>query len=469
MYQTPREYYYRIHHIRPRFKENVESVLFFIANKLNDLERKPSQEFKELFIEELKLFPGNFSKSLKTINNWRTEISALFGFVIEENGYTYPSNRAIELSEKQDLIEFFKIFLYNFQYPGAHLKPVEVVSMVNSGIKFKPAQYILKLFKCVDEVPSGERYLSKAEVCHLVFNDLRCTRDCEAPENVWQRILRNREQDVKYDWTGDVIRYAGDILDYMEIANLLKTYNGYNFWINRNEEVAIGNFVTGDDDFKGYDSYIAKKQITINEAKEQSPNWFSYVNRDMSESNFSTDVFALVTEDEEQYSEMRDHALSLFGTKLEKGNITTKEIGDLGESIAHEHECNRIKEAGRPDLVHLIKLIPTHFSVGYDLQSIETNEQKRLIEVKSTISSKPLMFKSFHLTTNEWRSADSYKDRYYVYRLMLSKGEMKLFVLQDPVGKYKSDVLYMVPKNDGVDINFDDETAGEYEELLLNE
>lgn len=469
MYQVPNEYYFRLHHIRPRFKNDVENVLFFMANKLSQMNSMSTKEFKRIFNDEIRLFPGNSHKTEKTIRNWRTEICAIFGFVIEKDGYVTPGNRALELAEKQDLIEFFKTFLYNFQYPGSHLKPHEVVKMVTEGIKFKPAHYILGLLKDVDQIPDKERYLSKAEVCHLILNDLRCSRDCDEPKEVWKRIIYNRTNNIKYDWSGDMIRYAGDILDYMVLANLLKSYNGYEFWINQNEEIAIQNFIESNDEFKGYDPYIEQRKISLSEAKEQIIPWFTYVNRDMDGTNFSTDIIAIISQDEQQYEGMRKHALSLFDEKLQNGGISTKEIGDLGESLAHEHECNRLTLSGRDDLIHLIQLIPTQFAVGYDLQSIEINEQKRLIEVKSTISSKPLMFNSFHLTPNEWRAAESYKDRYYVYRLMLSKGQKKLFVIQDPVGKYKSDIISMIPKNNGVNINFNDSVAGEYKELLLNE
>ena len=43
----------------------------------------------------------------------------------------------------------------------------------------------------------------------------------------------------------------------------------------------------------------------------------------------------------------------------------------------------------------------------------------------------------FHLTPNEWSAAESNKDRYYVYRLMVTKGSLKLYIIQDPVGNYK--------------------------------
>ena len=145
--------------------------------------------------------------------------------------------------------------------------------------------------------------------------------------------------------------------------------------------------------------------------------------------------------------------------------FTKKDIGDIGEGIVHAHECMRIKLGGREDLIHLIKRIPTQFAVGYDISSIELDEKKRYIEVKTTISSKPLHFNKIHLTKNEWNTANSTRDRYYVYRLQLSKAEKTLFLLQDPVGLYKQDMIDMIPSN-GADITFDPKKVGKYEEVL---
>ena len=117
--------------------------------------------------------------------------------------------------------------------------------------------------------------------------------------------------------------------------------------------------------------------------------------------------------------------------------------------------------------IHLIKRIPTQFAVGYDIQSVELDERKRYIEVKTTISSKPLHFNKVHLTPNEWNTANKMRDRYFVYRLMISKTEKKLFLIQDPVGLYKRDLIDMIPK-DGADITFSTTRAevGNFEELL---
>ena len=147
---------------------------------------------------------------------------------------------------------------------------------------------------------------------------------------------------------------------------------------------------------------------------------------------------------------------------LEK--LKTKDIGDIGESIVHGHECQRLKNGGRNDLVHLVMKIPTELGVGYDISSRELDDTIRNIEVKTTISSKPIVFNKIHLTPNEWQAAKSYKERYFIYRLMISKVGLKLYILQDPVGLFKQDLIDITPR-DGMEITFR-EKAGRYEELL---
>ena len=129
------------------------------------------------------------------------------------------------------------------------------------------------------------------------------------------------------------------------------------------------------------------------------------------------------------------------------------------------HESMRIKQGGREDLIHLIKKIPTAFAVGYDIQSVELDAKKRYIEVKSTISNKSITFYNFHLTPNEWSTAETLQDAYFVYRLMISKRERKLFIIKNPVKQYKQDNLKMSPRN-GADIIFT-ERAGDWNKLLI--
>lgn len=467
-YQIPNDFYFRIHHVRPRFKNDVENVLVYIATEIDKMSAADKDVFANNLNDAIRRYPGNIVKTTKTINNWRTEISALFGFLEFDGNITKPGRRATELAKKQDLVEFFKYYLYNFQYPGAHLKVQEISKQIEAGIHFKPAQYILSVLKYAEDSTGKRQYITKAEACHCIFNDLRCSRDNEAPKKVWKRIVKNRENEVEYDEEGDVIRYAGDILDYMEIANLLVVYGGKNFYINKLENEAVLKLVNSTEWFDEYDEFINRKSATYDEIKACYDNWFKYVNRDITETDFETDILAFIANDVKEYQELKKQNYALYDQILENtDNLKTKDIGDIGESLVYSHECQRVKLGGREDLIHLIQRIPTQFAVGYDIQSVELDEHKRYIEVKTTISSKPLHFNKIHLTPNEWNTASTLKERYYVYRLMISKTEKKLFLIQDPVGLYKKDLIDMIPK-DGADITFSTNKAeiGNFEELL---
>ena len=176
-YRIPDEYFFRIHHVRPRFKGDIENVLIYMAEEISKVGERPTDEFVSAVNAAIYRYPGNAHRELKTINNWRTEISALFGFIEHTATTDKPGRRAVELAERQDLVECFKVFLYNFQYPGAHIKPKNVLEQIEVGVHFKPAQYILKLLRHANKDGGNSIGLTKFEVCHCIFNDLRVTRD----------------------------------------------------------------------------------------------------------------------------------------------------------------------------------------------------------------------------------------------------------------------------------------------------
>lgn len=466
MYQVPTDYYIRLHHVRPRFKNDIENVLLYMASEISKLPALPKKEFNQKLDNIIYHYPGNVMKQPKTINNWRTEISSLFGFIINNSGICSAGRRAIELHESGDLIESFKKFLYTFQYPGAHIKAQEVKVLIEQGVHFKPAKSILILLKTAEKIEGKRVGITKAEFCHCILNDLRCVSGQEEPMETWKRIKINRNDNVDYDMTGDIIRYAGDILDYMEIANLLTTYDNRSYYLNTLEYEMILKFINSNEWFDGYDKMIANRSATLEEINACNLGWAKYVNKDWGTTDFSTDILAFIAQDNQEYEQLRQKSVELFEDKLGTDAITsTKDIGDMGEGMVYSHECQRIKLGGRDDLIHLIQRIPTKFAVGYDIQSVELDELKRYIEVKTTISMKPLQFTKIHLTPNEWSVARTNKDRYFIYRLAISKKEKKLFIMQDPVGLYKRDLIDMIPRN-GAEITFDTKTSGHYEELL---
>lgn len=470
MYNVPEEFHYRLHHVRPRFKNNVENVLIYVASALSSLNELPKNDFNAQLNEMIWSFPGNATLTKKTVNNWRTEISALFGFISPgtAKGTLRASQRAIELSDQQDLVAAFKKFLFFFQYPGGHIKPERTLEDMQAGVHFKPTQYILKLLTFAEQTESKANNantrvpINKAEATHMLFNDLRITRDNEDIATTWQRIKYNKEYNVEYDWTGDVIRYAGDILDYMVLADLLVTYDNKNFYLNKRNIATIDKFIKSTSWFDGYDS-----DIDIDIVKEQQLYWFEYVNQAVDETTFETDIVSLISSSEEEYEALKAETEELFHSKLESGDdVTTKEIGDMGEALIHGHECMRIKLAGREDLIHLINKIPTYLAIGYDIASVEEDASKRLIEVKTTVSSSKLSFNRFHLTDNEWNAANSYGDRYFVYRLFLSKENKTLLLMQNPVKLFKEDKINVAMKN-GVEISFKTDDCCNYEDLLI--
>ena len=239
-------------------------------------------------------------------------------------------------------------------------------------------------------------------------------------------------------------------LDYMVMANLLKESHNY-YYLNRLENEAILSFVEDGSYFKGYDKFYGINFETSDLNIVES-DWFEYVNSNLNASLFKTDISKYIKKTtEEQAQEYRLLVTDKINEVISSTSI--KEIGDLGETLVIGHEKVRIKKGNREDLLHLIKKIPTALSVGYDIQSVELDARKRYIEVKTTISNKSLNFFSFHLTSNEWDTATSIGERYFVYRLMITRRDMVIYILQDPVKMYKQNKIEMTPRN-GAEIRF---------------
>jgi hypothetical protein len=465
MYKIPSQYYFRLHQVRPRFKNDIENVLLYVASEISKLGSKPLDEFNQDLFNAIRLYTGNAVKTDKTIDNWRTEISALFGFIEEDNINKKATAGAIakKLSDEQDLVQFFKYFLFYFQYPGGHIKSNKLKAIIDIGIRFKPAQYFLQVLQAGEKHTKKRFYINKAEATHFIYHDLRVTRDNCNPIEVVKRIILSRNGG-ELDWQGDIIRYAGDILDYMVIGDLL-VQHANKFYINWGDRETITAFLDSDLWFPEYES-LYNVQFSMNTLKPIEDKWFQFVNKDLGQNLFKTNVLKYLGIEENTYSQLVTNTIENLEQAFDPDNVkNTKEIGDFGENLIVGHESMRIKLGGRSDLLHLIKKIPTSFAVGYDIQSVELDTRKRYIEVKSTISNKSLNFNNFHLTPNEWATADTLRDNYFVYRLMISKHERKLFVLNNPVEKYKNDQIRMSPRN-GADIIFT-EKSGEWSELLI--
>lgn len=465
--------YFRIHQIRPRFKNNVESVLLYMASEIVRIGPRAKDDFEIEIFDAIKRFPGNQFVANKTISNWRTEISSLFGLYICDGVNTRPGAMANLLDKNEDLPMFFKYFLYHFQYPGGHLKPHKTLEMIKAGIKFKPAKYILLTLlegkKIVGELSSFG--ISKAEATHLIFNSLSVTTGKLGADKTAKKILNNRNNKVSYDEDGDVIRYAGDILDYMVLADILTKHFDGRFYIKPGNLNVISAFIDSNVYFEPYDAmYANSSHITAADIKDTQTLWFEYVNTSLYSDLFETDVSTFFSADPDENVDI-NHA-KMLSTIIEEAqgvivDKSTKRIGDFGEAISIKHECNRLKSLGRDDVLHLVKKIPEVFAVGYDISSFDGHgDLRRYVEVKTTISKSSITKYSFHLTPSEWSAASSNRNIYYVYRIFISSDNIKLFVIHDPVGQFKNDRLPMIPR-DGAQFSFSEEN-GVWENIMYD-
>ncbi len=431
IYKTPEEHFFRLHHVRPRFKSNVEEVLVYMSTIISAIGVGQTSDVNSILTEKIREFPGNVRYTNKTIQNWRTEIAALFSLYYEQDGCTYSTDLAKDLSDNQDLTKFFKYFIHSFQYPGGHLKPKEILLMEEQGIRFHPGSFIVKLLRYLEEhYGKAEACVNKAELCHCIFNDLRITTDPtdKAVALAAKLIMHNRELNIDYDWSGDVTRYAGDILDYMVLANLLNNY-GKNFRL-KTAELRSLNILEQQHYYEFYEGCRDTRCIA-----ERESEWVWYVASFVSRKVYSTDILAFISENEEEYKELVKRTRYIQASTFPEKQAKTKDIGDYGESLVYGHECMYLKLNDREDLIHLVQCIPNQFAVGYDIQSVGVDELKKYIEVKTTISTSQIDTNKFHLTPNELNSAQTLRDRYFVYRILLNKRAkeaIKLHIYQNP-------------------------------------
>lgn len=469
IYKIPDQYFFRLHHVRPRFKNNVEEVLLYVATSISDLPKLSKEIFDDELNKVLFKFGKNNTATQKTIDNWRTEISALFAFIQEDNNFQYSGKTARRLSENQYLDEFFNYFLYSFQYPAGHIANYNVIKQIHAGIKFKPCKFILELLNAGTKLQGKEFSITAEELTFCAYFDLRVTTNRRTPEEVAKLIIENRINNVEYTnqyeqlktrtgeypSKGDTTRYAGDILDYMVLANLLKTKGtGYFYSLNESNLTQINKHLANDEWCSLYDNFYGQDEISKSEISGLEKYWFDYVNSFENIDEFLPKLDAQEAEDisalvQEYYSRMQG-----------KKNLPTKIFGDYGETLILAHEYLRTKDSSNRQ--HLINKIPTPLGVGYDLQSIEIPKNKRYIEVKTTKSKKAINSNRFKLTPNEWDSAETLRDRYFIYYLVINETGKNVFIIQDPVKQYKLGHL-TIDKNLTIEFS---QNSGRWQKLL---
>ena len=487
MYKIPSEHFFPLHHVRPRFKGQVEDVLIYMAREIVRFGKSPEADFAKNMNQAIWHFPGNANLKKKTVDNWRTEISALFGLLYKSGGEVSPTKLALELAENLDLISFFRTYLAKFQYPGGHVKPSYAAQCIESGVRFKPAAFVIRVLLAGQaQSENGKFSLNKQEAASLIWNDLRVTTGALTPEDIARSVAEHRMNKTEFDSRGDYIRYAGDVLDYMVLGNVLGFHPSGAYTLIPGTQEAANMILSHEQLFEPYEKLYSSSNLSSQILATLESQWFDYAGNQIDNMVLTTDPLSVLSsyvEDEQTGTEIvsgktsvkRDDSagaveielLDFLRVKLrERSKIGTKETGDAGEYLVLKHEFNRLSGLGAVDQAHKVKKIPDHLGVGYDIKSfIDAGENQKLIEVKTSISHGKLKVSQFHLTKNEWRCAEASGGNYYVYRVLISTKSVSCFVIHDPVGKYKSDKLKM-NLGDGADIQYKEE-AGTWERLLV--
>ena len=453
LYKTPEKHLFPLHMVRPQFKNNLENVLFYMSKEISAFNGYIEKESLNKIISE---FPGNSHATVKTLDNWRTEISAIFGLMQYRHGLgLYASAISKRLAETEDLIEFFKNFSMKIQFPNGMLKPHVNKDLIDHNVNFAPLKFIKDLLTLLEEHDNGQGFITKDELTYVVFDDLRFTSGSLSVSDAKNIIVENRKHNVvyrshefirgfTYESKGDQTRTALDFLDYMQLGNLLVKKSS-KYFLNNIESEFLTYAYTQSGIFDSFSEFYGR-EFDVSELHDVKEAWFDYVNDlDFSTSATSLDKFIRTKSEKDEF------VLSLDSGQTTK--MTTKDIGDMGEYLVIAHEKNKLKMLGLEHNQHLVQFIPTHLGAGYDVKSMDEMDNQIFIEVKTTLSNHPITQSRISLTKNEWNAAYTHRENYYIYRLIITDESRKLLVMNNPVKLFQEDLVKLsAPK--GVELIF---------------
>ncbi|MBJ6750743.1 protein NO VEIN domain-containing protein [Geomonas anaerohicana] len=118
-----------------------------------------------------------------------------------------------------------------------------------------------------------------------------------------------------------------------------------------------------------------------------------------------------------------------------------KRVGEKGEDIVLRFEKQRLRTAGKISLANLVKQVSrVDVGAGYDILSFDVDGGERYIEVKS---SKAKTAHSFELSGNEYKVAQVYRNKYFIYLVSDVDGSGDIIQLQDPFALHTSGRLIL--------------------------
>ena len=441
---------YRCTIIRGKSQSEVEDLLPFYAQTVHKNCPCTKEEFDFRCNKQLsKFFFGNedydglTDANKKTIRNHITEIMGkllgLYYTTLEE--MVYESQSCSFLLSKNDFPAFFKNICLNFQFPNFADKFQTLSDRLQNKINIRPMCYVIAFLDYARK-QTINKAITKQEIGYYILNNLDVLQGNVSVEVVYAQIMSDRKNKIKreklqgsYDW-----QHIKEQFNLLELANIVETDTEY-IWLNTKEENSIKLFIE-----KNKETLFDFYQYNFNsedEKKQAKADWTLYFGKLNSE----------ITKAETQFTE----SPQISELKKEKGSVglSTVELGDKGEAFVYRMECERVK-AYKERLVNKVLLLGKTKGLGYDISSIEANENPsrpefaRYIEVKSTTRISEPSFDdnwsdSLNLTSKEWIAAEQYGEYYNIYRVYFTKKKTIVIKINNPFKKAEENEIEVFP------------------------
>ena len=440
---------YRCTIIRGKAQKELDNLLPSYANVIAEICPSTKEDFDNNFNDKLSniIYKSNFDEldenNQKTIRNHITEIAGkLFGLYSFNQDFIYESESNKKLLEDYDQPAFFKNLCLNFQFPNGTQKIQSVVKRISDNIKFKPFHFVLSL---VSLAKKSNIILTKDEISYYVLNAKQVLQGLISIEEVLTEILKDRKNNTskKLKVTSFNTQHIREQLNLLALANLI-LIEGEMIVLNQSENNTIKLFLEELNEPLKFDIY--KYDLSIDEEKKRMySEWSEYFGK-------------IAVKD---YNIISTTIEALQGVEIEKVVLPKKGVdqtilGDEGEEYVFTLEKNRVN-ATHPRLTNKVLLLGNQRGLGYDISSVEANENivepefARFIEVKSTKrTTEPDLqdttwIDTINLTRKEWIAAKQYKTAYNIYRVYFTPNSTIVRKINDPFNKNENGIITVLP------------------------
>jgi hypothetical protein len=440
---------YRCTIIRGKAQKELDNLLPAYANIIAEICPCTKEDFDKNFNDELSniIYKANFDlldeNNQKTIRNHITEIAGkLFGLYYFNQNFIYESESNKKLLEDNDQPAFFKNLCLNFQFPNGTQKIQTIVERIDDNIKFKPFHFLLAL---ISSAKKSNVFLTKDEIAYYVLNAKQVLQGEISIEEVLTEILQDRKNNSskKLEVTSFNTQHIREQLNLLALANLI-FIDGDLVVLNQAETNTINLFISELNEPLKFDIY--KYNLSIDEEKKAMySEWSEYFGK-------------IAVKDYELISTSIE---ALQRVEVEKVVIPKKGtdhtiLGDEGEEYVFTLEKNRVT-ATHPRLTNKVLLLGNQRGLGYDISSVEANENieepelARFIEVKSTkrITEPDLQdttwIDTINLTRKEWIAAKQYRTAYNIYRVYFTPNATIVRKINDPFDKNENGIITVLP------------------------